>query len=212
MIGILGGTFDPIHYGHLRLAQDVADSLQLSEVRLIPTGNPWHRAPPFAAPEHRLEMVRLGIAGNTLFRLDDREVRLAAPGYTVETLAGLRQELGASRPLCLLLGADAFAGLPSWHRWKEIFPLTHLAVVARPGAELDATGFHPELLAEMTRRQCACAEDLQATPGGCIFVQPYAPLDISATRIRDLLKAGLSPRYLLPDCVLDYIHAHQLYL
>lgn len=212
MIGVLGGTFDPIHFGHLRLAQELADGLKLAEVRLVPAGLPWHRGPPGATPEHRLEMARLGGAGNPLFRLDDREVRRNAPGYTVDTLSELRRELGATQPLCLLLGSDAFAGLHTWSRWKEIFGLAHLVVVARPGSGLDGLQLNPELRAEFDHRQTDDKDELRREANGKIILHPYFPLDISATRIRRLLKAGLSPRYLLPDSVIDYIHTHQIYL
>lgn len=212
MIGILGGTFDPIHYGHLRLAQALADSLQLAEIRLIPTGKPWHRQAPVAAPQQRLEMAHLAIAGNPLFQIDDREVRHNAPGYTVDTLTALRQETGAAQSLCLLLGSDAFVGLPGWKHWKEIFDLAHLVVVARPGTELNESGLPPELWVELARRKTGDPDELRQAACGKIMIQPYSPLDISSTRIRHGIKNGSSPRYLLPDSVLDYIHAHQLYL
>jgi nicotinate-nucleotide adenylyltransferase len=211
LIGILGGTFDPIHFGHLRLAQELADSLQLTEVRLIPAGNPWHREPPLASPAHRLAMARLGIAANPLFQLDDREVRRNALGYTVETLTEMRQEMGAKQPLCLLLGMDAFAGLHAWHRWKEIFALAHLVVVARPGTDLNESRLNPELWVELERRKTEDPDELRQEASGKIIIQPYFPLDISSTRIRQLLKSGSSPRYLLPDGVIDYIQAHQIY-
>ena len=108
-IGILGGTFDPIHFGHLRLAEELAQQLTLSEVRFIPSGKPWHRGTPGATPEQRLEMVRLAIAGNPRFVLDEREVRHNSPGYTVETLTELRQEMGGEQPLCLLAGGRCFS-------------------------------------------------------------------------------------------------------
>src|SRR5450759_4649412 len=126
--GILGGTFDPLHFGHLRLAQELVEGLALSEVLFVPAGLPPHRAPPFASPQQRLEMVRRGIADNPLFTLDEREIFKPTPSYTVETLLDLRRELSAMQPLCLFMGADAFLGLTAWHRWRELFDLAHIVV------------------------------------------------------------------------------------
>jgi nicotinate-nucleotide adenylyltransferase len=127
-IGILGGTFDPVHYGHLRLAQEVADQLRLAEVRFVPSGTPPHRATPVATAADRLKMVRLATTGNSLFTVDARESASITPGYTVDTLTALRAEVGAEQSLVLLLGADAFLDLASWDRWHELFKLAHIAV------------------------------------------------------------------------------------
>ena len=132
-IGIIGGTFDPVHYGHLRLAEELGETLKLGEVRLVPSGTPPHRSAPQVAAEHRLAMVRLAAAGNPGFRVDEREMRRAGPGDTFDTLTELRSEAGVSRPLVLLLGADAFLEFATWHRWHEIFKLAHIAVAHRPG-------------------------------------------------------------------------------
>lgn len=210
-VGILGGTFDPIHFGHLRLAEELAQQLDLAEVRFIPSGRPWHRDVPGALPEQRLEMVRLAIAGNPRFRLDGREAGSGAPGYSVETLASLRQELGAAQPLCLLLGADAFLGLATWHQWHELFVLAHIAVAQRPGFPLQAEQMGDELRAEAEGRMSSDPHQMQATSCGKVLSCPITPLDISATRIRSAIKAGQSARYLLPDTVVDYIQTHHLY-
>jgi nicotinate-nucleotide adenylyltransferase len=213
-IGILGGTFDPLHYGHLRLAQELAEGLALSEVRFIPAGLPPHRAQPFASPPQRLEMVRLGIDGNPLFSLDEREIFKMTPSYTVETLLDLRRELGAMQSLCLFMGADAFLGLTTWHRWRELFDMAHIVVAQRPGvagiARAAAT-LPAELLDELNRRLTNEPEALRDVPSGAILVHPVTALDISATQIRRELAAGRSPRYLLPDAVLDYIQTNGLY-
>jgi nicotinate-nucleotide adenylyltransferase len=213
-IGILGGTFDPLHFGHLRLAQELAERLGLSEVRFIPAGLPPHRTPPFATPPQRLEMVRLGIQGNPLFALDEREIFKPTPSYTVETLLDLRRELGAMQPLCLFMGADAFLGLTTWHRWRELFGLAHIVVAQRPGvaglARAAAT-LPTEQLDELNRRLTNEPEALLGAPSGAILVHPVTALDISATQIRSDLATGRSPRYLLPDAVLDYIQTNGLY-
>jgi len=153
-IGILGGTFDPIHFGHLRMAQELAESLGLDEVRFIPAARPPHRAQPHGAAEARAEMVRLAISGNPRFVLDTREFERDGPSYMVDTLSCLRAEVGDDTPLCLLLGADAFLGLPTWHRWRELFQLAHVVVAHRPGVVLDTAspGMSPELRAEWQQR------------------------------------------------------------
>ena len=199
-IGVLGGTFDPIHFGHLRLAQEAAGALRLAAVRFVPSGTPPHRGAPAVSAERRLEMVRLAIEPNPAFVLDDRELRRAGPGYTVDTLAELRRELGDAAALCLLVGADAFLDLATWSRWHELFNLAHIVVAHRPGYPVDTWQNHmPQPLA------------VHLAPAGGIVVVPIAALDISSTRIRQCLRSGTSPRYLLPDSVLDYIERNALY-
>jgi nicotinate-nucleotide adenylyltransferase len=210
-LGVLGGTFDPIHYGHLRLALEVAQQVGLTEVRFIPAGRPWHRSPPRAAASHRLAMVRLAVSDNPLFRVDEREVVAESPGYTVETLTALRRELGFERPVCLLLGADAFQGLHTWHRWQELFGLAHVVVAQRPGCSPVGAALAPDLAAQFSARQITDPAVLLREPAGRIHVQTITALDISASRIRADLAAGRDPRYLLPDSVLAYIGRHRLY-
>jgi nicotinate-nucleotide adenylyltransferase len=212
-IGILGGTFDPIHYGHLRLAEELAGTLRLDQVLLVPSGTPPHRAAPGVAAEHRLAMVELAAAGNARFRVDGREVRRAGPGYTFDTLAELRAEAGNTRPLALLVGADAFLEFATWHRWHEIFGLAHVAVAHRPGYPMErwAERMPQPLAREYTTRLMQQPLATHLSPAGGIVVVPFTALDISATAVRDMLRAGASPRYLLPDTVLDYIQIHRLY-
>jgi nicotinate-nucleotide adenylyltransferase len=213
MIGVFGGTFDPIHFGHLRLAQEIADGIGLDAVRFLPTGNPWHRDAPRASAGHRLAMTRLACAGNPRFVVDGREADGLLPGYTVETLGSLRDELPATTPVCLLMGADAFLGLDRWHRWRALFDLAHVVVARRPGFPLpaDHPGLPSSLARVWTERACEDAALLRNAPAGRIYVQTITALDISATRIRADLAAGKSPRYLLPDAVLDYIRRNRLY-
>jgi nicotinate-nucleotide adenylyltransferase len=212
-LGIVGGTFDPIHYGHLRLAEELGEALKLDEVRFIPAGTPPHRSAPRASAQHRVAMARLAIAGNPRFALDERETGRAGPGYTYDTLAELRRESGDARPLLLLLGADAFLEFATWHRWHEIFGLAHLAVAHRPGfpterwAERMPQPLAREYEARLVRQPLAT----HLQPAGGIIVLPFTALDLSATAIRDMLAAGASPRYLLPSSVLDYIRQHHLY-
>jgi nicotinate-nucleotide adenylyltransferase len=212
-IGILGGTFDPIHYGHLRLAEELGESLRLEEVRFFPSGTPPHRSAPAVTADHRLAMTRLAAAGNARFTVDDRELRRAGPGYTFDTLKELRADLGDARPLPLLLGADAFLEFATWHRWREIFGLAHVAVAHRPGFPVERWAERmPEPLArEYSARLMQQPLAIHLSPAGGIVIVPFTALEISATAIRDMLHAGVSPRYLLPGAVLDYIRSHGLY-
>lgn len=212
-IGLIGGTFDPIHYGHLRLAEELGEVLKLGEVRFVPAGQPPHRGAPHAPAAHRLEMVRLATADNARFSVDDREVRRAGPGYTFDTLTELRAEAGEARPLVLILGADAFLEFATWHRWHEVLALAHLVVAHRPGFPPERWGERmPQPLArEYDARLLRQPLATHLQPAGGIVVVPFTALDISATRIRDQLKSGASPRYLLPASVLDYIRTNRLY-
>lgn len=206
----MGGTFDPVHYGHLRLAEEMAEAIGLGRVRFIPAGQPPHRGAPRTAAAHRLEMVRRAIAGNPRFELDAREVASPRPSYTVDTLTELRAELGDARPLWLLTGADAFLGLPTWHEWRRLFDLANIVVATRPGARLPEADALPETLRDAVSSRLV-ADASEAGPAGSVLLRPTTPLDISATAIRAALGRGHSTRYLLPDAVLDYIHEHGLY-
>ncbi|MGB4675001.1 MAG: nicotinate-nucleotide adenylyltransferase [Azovibrio sp.] len=210
-LGIFGGTFDPVHFGHLRLAEEAHEALGLTAICWVPAGQPPHRASPRIAPRHRLAMVRLAVAGNPHFRVAACEMERAEPSYTVTTLSRLRREQGPRQPLVLLMGADAFTGLASWYCWQEIFGLAHLAVLHRPGYPLLEERLPEPLAREFVQRRCAGPADLALAPAGAILPLPMTQLDISATHIRSLLSRGASPRYLLPDEVLDYIRRHQLY-
>lgn len=200
-VGVLGGTFDPIHFGHLRAALELLEALSLAEVRFVPCREPPHRRMPGRDAERRLEMVRAAVAGEPRFRVDDRELRRAGPSYSIDTLASLREEL-RSRPLCLLLGMDAFLGLPQWHRWTELLDLAHLVVAHRPGWTEPADGPLGELLA---RRRAADVRRVHDTPAGCIVVTPVTQLEISSTDLREALARGSDPRYLMPEGVREII-------
>jgi nicotinate-nucleotide adenylyltransferase len=207
-LGLFGGTFDPIHNGHLRLAEEAREALGLGGVSFIPAGTPPHRETPHTSAEHRLGMVRRAIAGNPAFSCDDAEVRSTARSYTVLTLERLRAQHGG-RPLVLLLGADAFLGLTSWHRWEDISRLAHIAIADRPGHHADE--LPPALQAALGGLVSRDAARLHKAPAGAIVRFDMTPLAISATEIRAMLGIGRSPRYLLPDSVVDYIAAHSLY-
>jgi nicotinate-nucleotide adenylyltransferase len=209
-IGLLGGTFDPVHFAHLRLAVEAAEQLSLASVRWIPSGQPSHRAAPAAGVAHRLAMLRLAIAGEPRFALDEADARSAAPTYTVETLVRLRAELGVEVPLVLIIGTDQLLALDTWREWKRLFELAHIAVAERPRFEIRSGTLTGELAAEFARRSTEPAA-LARTPAGGITSFRMPPLDISASAIRAAMAAGRSPRYLLPDAVLAYIATHHLY-
>ncbi|MBM3392484.1 MAG: nicotinate-nucleotide adenylyltransferase [Betaproteobacteria bacterium] len=209
-IGLLGGTFDPVHHGHLRLAEEAREALALQEVRWIPAGQPPHRQPPRADAAHRLEMVRLAIAGNPHFALDAAEAQAAGPGYTVPTLERLCAAEGG-RPLVLLMGADVFRGLEAWHRWRELFDLAHIGVATRPGFAIDPADMPPDLAAACRGRLADDPGALRAASAGRVVAFTMTPLAISASLLRARLAAGLSARYLLPDAVGEYIQTHRLY-
>ena len=213
-IGILGGTFDPIHYGHLRFAADVRAALDLAYVLIVPAGDPWHRAPPVASAQARLAMVELACAEFPGLIADGREVRRAGPSYTVTTLQELHDE-DPSRPLGLLVGTDALAGLASWHRWELLLTLSHLIVAERPGVRFDAQNLSEPLRTQYERRLTTDRSRLSRTLAGAIFRVPITPQAISATAIRDALARGAAGRTevagLLPAEVLAYIDRNQLY-
>lgn len=210
-IGILGGTFDPIHYAHLRLAEEVGETLALAQVRFIPASIPPHRATPRVTAADRLAMTRLACADNPRFVVDERECHRDGPSYTVDTLIELRKEFGNEIGLCLLMGADAFALLMTWSRWERLFDLAHLVVAHRPGYELDADKLPAALAAQWKSRRTDAVSSLSDSAAGLIWPQAITPLDISATAIRAAIRAGRSPRYLLPAAVLDYIQRNLLY-
>lgn len=210
-LGILGGTFDPVHYAHLRLAEEARGALGLEAVLWIPAGRPPHRSQPRASAAHRLEMTRRAIAGNPAFVLDASEALAEAPSYTVSTLGRLRALHGAARPLVLLMGADAFLGLAAWHRWRELFDLAHIAVASRPGFALQASTMEAALAAEFEARSRQGGAEAMAQPAGAVLGFEITALAISASQIRALLGAAASARYLLPDPVLDYIGRNRLY-
>jgi nicotinate-nucleotide adenylyltransferase len=212
-LGIFGGTFDPIHFGHLRLAEEAADHLGLSAIRWIPAGRPALRDAPQATAGDRLAMVSLATAENPLFEVDTAEVETAQPSYTVPTLQRLRRpdQCGPQRPLVLLVGADAFAGLLAWHRWESLFELAHLAIAYRPGFPIDVAGLPAALAGCYRDRFCESPAALTNSPSGCVVTFAMTQLAISATQIRGLLARRQSARYLLPDEVIAYIRDKNLY-
>ncbi|MDT8398244.1 MAG: nicotinate-nucleotide adenylyltransferase [Pseudomonadales bacterium] len=206
-IGILGGMFDPVHNGHLRMALVVQDMLDLDQVRLIPCHQPAHREPAIASAAQRLAMLHLSVAGEPQLLVDDRECQRPGPSYLFDTLSSLKQEMPAAH-LFFILGVDAFNTLPHWHRWREIFALAHLVVIARPGWQIQAEGLLQQALEQRLVQEPAQLVEAEA---GRIYVCKLEPLMISSSQIRDQIRQQKSPRYLLPDSVLEYIRQHKLY-
>lgn len=207
-IGVLGGTFDPVHCGHLRLALEVREQLGLRRVHLVAARVPPHRDAPRADAATRMRMLAAAVRDTQELVADERELRRDGASYTVDTLAAFREE-APERPLCLILGMDAFCGLASWHRWQELCELAHLAVARRPGSEPPAQG---EVAALLEARRSTDTALLQREPAGAVFLCDVPPLAISASRIRELLARGRSVRFLLPDETLDIITKDGIYL
>lgn len=208
MIGILGGTFDPIHYGHLRSALEVKDIFGLTEVRLIPCANPPHREQPAVTAKMRLQMLELAIKNQPGLKIDTRELdrydQHQAPSYMVDTLKSLRQEF-PEEALLLFIGSDAFKHLTGWHQWQQLFDYAHIVVMTRPGFETqELDGFFKARLAKDNN-------ELAQDAAGKLCFQQITQLDISATAIRDIITRKQNPGFLLPDAVIEYIKQHKLY-
>jgi nicotinate-nucleotide adenylyltransferase len=206
-IGMLGGTFDPVHIGHLRGALEVAESLALDELRLTPSARPPHRGTPQVSAIDRLAMVECAVAGVAPLVVDARELQRDKPSYTIDTLELMRGELAAHDQVFLLLGWDAFCGLPTWHRWEELLQYCHILVLQRPDADSEP----PDALRNLLAARSVSDPLALKGPSGQIAFVWQTPLAVSATQIRQLLASGKSVRFLVPDAVLAYIDAHGLY-
>jgi nicotinate-nucleotide adenylyltransferase len=210
MIGVFGGTFDPVHFGHLRSALDVKQALGLREMRLIPAFDPPHRQAPIANPGQRLTMLRAAVGKESDLLVDNREMLREGTSYMVDTLVSLREELG-DEPLCLVLGVDAFLQFDRWHHWQDILGLTHLVVTHRPGWVFNAEQASPDIQRLWQERHVADMAELGTHPAGKVWLQAVTQLDISATKIRAMVAEGKTPRFLAPDAVWNLIRMHGLY-
>jgi nicotinate-nucleotide adenylyltransferase len=212
-LGIFGGTFDPVHYGHLRAALDVKRALGLDELRLVPARDPPHRGEPSASAADRKAMLELALIEFPALALDTRELDRTGKSYTIVTLEELRREM-PRRPIVLIMGVDAFAGLPSWHRWEALVDFAHIAVVTRPGASIDDALRGP-LVRLWHERHREGPDQVETAPAGTIFALSVTPHRISATAIRAALAGGKGGEaavlHMLPPAVLAYIELHQLY-
>lgn len=211
-IGIFGGTFNPIHFGHLRMAQELAEHLQLDEVRFIPSANPPHKTTPIVSAQDRAHMVKLAIAGNALFTLDEIELLRTGASYTIETLIELRKTVGDQTRLNLLMGTDAFRHFNTWHRWEEIIEYCHIVLVARPQpSNQPHAPLNETLEGFLKAHYVEDANALQQAAQGVIHMQAITPLSISSTDIRSRVKHRKSINYLTAQTVVDYINSQQFY-
>lgn len=209
LTALYGGTFDPIHYGHLKPVEALAKQVALQQVTIMPNNVPPHRAQPLANSEQRKTMVELAIAGNPLFKLDDRELQRETPSYTVETLEQLRSEIGAEQPLSFIVGQDSLLSLQRWHRWETLLTLCHLLVCQRPGYSLSMNT--PEEQQWLEAHQTGSVEELHNQPAGKIYLAQTPMYDISATAIRQRLEQHQTCDDLLPPAVAEFIRQHHLY-
>ena len=214
LVGIFGGTFDPIHYGHLRVAEEIVETVGLQKMYFVPAGMPRLRYSPVASSQHRVEIVRLAIQKNPDFVLDEREIYRDGVSYSIDTVREFKQEFGEEVRLCFILGADAFIKLPEWNNWKELFNLCHFIVSTRPGYTFTLI---KELLSKELREECSQrwvsnTESLKKDTSGLIFIASTTMLDISATSIRAHIAVGRSVRHLVPSVTVNYISENKLYL
>lgn len=214
LVGIFGGTFDPIHYGHLRIAEEILETVGLQKMYFVPAGIPRLRHSPVASPQHRVEIVRLAIQKNPDFVLDGREIYRDGVSYSIDTVREFKQEFGEEIRLCLVLGADAFIKLPEWNNWKELFNLCHFIVSTRPGYTFTLI---KELLSKELREECSQrwvsnTKSLRKETSGLIFIASTTMLDISATSIRAHIAVGRNIRHLVPSVTVNYISENKLYL
>jgi len=208
LVGVFGGTFNPVHYGHLRSALELVERLQLEQLRLMPSASPPHRDAPECSAERRAAMVELAVSGEPRLVCDVREMQRPGKSYTIDSLIELRGELGAQQGLCMVLGCDAVQDIATWHRWQELLDWAHIVIIARPSWQLPRAG----VLAQWVKaHQLESPELLRQRPCGGIVIEELRPLAISSTEIRGLLASGRSARYLMPQSVLDYIQTHALY-
>ncbi|MEE9330815.1 MAG: nicotinate-nucleotide adenylyltransferase [Methylophilaceae bacterium] len=210
LVGIFGGTFNPIHFGHLRMAQELVDALGLAEVRFIPSAQPPHKDDVTVSAEHRAAMVKLAIADNPLFTLDRCELEREGTSYTVDTLIELQESLSGETALCLIMGSDAFVKLNTWHRWQTLLDYAHIILVQRPGTQVQEK-LPSELETLLHDHYTDQHSDLSSENSGFITMQKISAQDISATHIRHLLQHGESVHYLTPNEVIKYSNQNQLY-
>lgn len=206
-IGIFGGTFDPVHFGHLRAALEVKEQLGLCQMRLLPSARPPHRVAPVASAEHRLAMLNLALQDFPDLVADDRELHREGPSWMVDTLQSLRDEFG-SRPLLLVIGQDAANGLDRWHQWRQLFKLAHLVVMQRPDAQ---ARYSADLDRELSRRAANDSSQLLESPAGQVWPVAITQLEISASAIREMFAGGRSPDFLLPQKVIEFVRFNGLY-
>lgn len=205
---VMGGTFDPIHHGHLRSAVDILDYFQFKNLRLIPCYQPVHKDQPSVSAEQRLKMVELGIHADARLSVDEREILREGRSYSIDTLTQLRDELGPEEPLIMVVGMDSFLSLPTWSRWQELLNVAHILVISRPGWEPD---FISSLESFYKKHRAESAAELQCAPAGKIWMESFTPLAISSSQVRNLCRKKASIAYLVPETIQRFIETHSLY-
>ncbi len=206
MIGVYGGTFDPVHFGHLRTALEVYEFFSLDELRLIPCSRPPHRDAPMASADMRVQMLRLAISKESDFVVDTREITREGPSYMVDTLESIRAEV-ADEPLLLIIGADGFKHLSSWFQWERLFDFAHIVVMSRPG-EINNSAKEDDFFSSRCSDSIA---ELEKSSCGFLYFKDVTPLAISATQIRKLIASNKNPGFLLPDQIIEFIRVNKLY-
>lgn len=207
-LALFGGTFDPVHYGHLRCADEAREKLKLETLYLLPAGTPAHRQTPRASVQQRLEMLTLALTEFPYLEIDDRETRRSGPSYMVDTLKELREAF-PDRPLLLLVGQDAANYLHTWSRWEQLFELAHIVILTRPGSK---TEYRQDVAKQVQRRSVDDLQQLLRSQAGSVYKLEVISLDISATMIKSIIRLGRSPASMLPAPVLNYIGENRLYL
>lgn len=207
-IGVYGGSFDPVHNGHLRIAWEIYQQLDLAKVLLVPSHRPPHRAQPHASPQQRIEMLSVATADVDGFEIERCELDSSATSYTVHTLEQLRQRYGAEQPLALIMGGDAFMGIRDWHEWPRLLDLAHIIVAKRPSHPVT---LNDELHTFFSPRRIDDSTMLAQKPSGYWMIQPVTQLDIASSTIRRLIASGDGARFLAPESVLTYVQQNNLY-
>lgn len=208
LTGILGGTFDPVHNGHLRMALECYERLELAEVKLVPLYAPPHRDKPYASPEHRMAMLELAISDTQGLEIDDCELKRQEVSFTIDTVKYFRKQ-SVDGPLCLLMGTDAFHTLHTWHNWQQILDYVHIVIAERPGKREKPES--KDLIRYIAEHGTDHVSDLRKLPAGKIYELVIPILDISSTQVRDIFKKKGDPKFLLPDTVIEYIHKNRVY-
>lgn len=208
LIGFLGGTFDPIHFGHLRIGLELQQAIALDELYYVPCADPPHKLGTSADAEQRRRMLELAISDWSGVSVDKRELQREGPSYSIDTLASIREEFGKDVSICWIIGSDSFQNLHTWHRWEALFEYAHIVVACRPGWTRDDASDMGQLLSERFIEE---PHKLQQRPSGYILPWQVTQLSISATAIREMFLQAHSPRFLLPESVLTYIDQQKLY-
>ena len=209
-VALLGGTFNPVHFGHLKMAQEMADLLQVKQMRMLPCGIPPHREEPLVSAKQRLAMLDLALNSQSVLEADDTELNRAGPSYTIDTLKLVRHEIGQTVPLFLCLGMDVLTTLNTWHCWQQLLDYCHIAVSPRPGWSVPVPE-DSEVGCWLATHRCDDLAQIKKMANGYIYFCDLMMLELSSTAIRDTIKRGENISTMTPSLVVDYIKHHHLY-